>query len=52
MGPTVHSRCQLELTQIPHQAKQTKGISCLEDKQIKISQETKELLAKGAIVDA
>lgn len=52
MGPTVHSRYQLELTQTPHQAKQTQGISCLEDKQIKISQDTKELLAKGAIVEA
>jgi len=36
----------LELTQTPHQVRQTQEISCSQEEQIKISQEVGELLAK------
>jgi len=43
---------RLELTQTPHQARQPHGISCSQEEHAKISQEIKELLDKGAIVEA
>ena len=42
----------MELTQTPHQARQPQGILCSKEKHGKISQEIKELLDKGAIVEA
>jgi len=43
---------QLELTQKPYQARKSLEISCSLEEQTKISQEVKELLAKGAIIEA
>ena len=42
---------QLELTQKPHQARQSPVISCSLEEQTEISQEVGELLAKGAKIE-
>ena len=41
----------LELTQAPHQMRQTQAIRCLVEEHAKITQEVSDLLTKGAIVE-
>ena len=43
---------KLELTQMPHQVRPSQEISCSQEEHAKISQEIRELQAKGAIVEA